>query len=82
MSLQSEIKQFLLQNFLFTSDESALGNSDSLMQKGVVDSTGILELIMHLEESYAIKVQDEEMLPSNLDSVDAIAAFVTSKRGS
>ena len=82
MSLQSEIKQFILQNFLFTSDESALGNSDSLMQKGVVDSTGILELIMHLEESYAIKVQDEEMLPSNLDSVDAIAAFVTSKRGS
>jgi acyl carrier protein len=82
MSLQSEIKQFILQNFLFTSDESALGDSDSLMQKGVVDSTGILELIMHLEEKYAIKVQDDEMLPSNLDSVDAIAAFVTSKRGS
>jgi acyl carrier protein len=80
MSLQAEIKQFILQNFLFTGDESVLANSESLMEKGVVDSTGILELIMHLEERYAIKVQDEEMLPANLDSIDKIAAFVERKR--
>ena len=80
MTLQTEIKQFILQNFLFTSDEAAVANSESLMEKGVVDSTGILELIMHLEERYGIKVQDEEMLPANLDSIDRIAAFVERKR--
>jgi acyl carrier protein len=81
MNLHQEIKTFILQNFLFSTDESALGNSDSLMQKGVVDSTGILELVMHLEERYAIKVKDEEMLPANLDSIDSIAAFIARKRG-
>lgn len=81
MSLQSEIKAFILQNFLFTDDAKVLGDSESLLQKGVVDSTGILELVMHLEQSYGIKVLDEEMLPANLDSVAAIAAFVSRKRG-
>jgi acyl carrier protein len=80
MTLQAEIKQFILENFLFSNDESAVANSESLMDKGVVDSTGILELIMHLEERYGIKVQDEEMLPANLDSIERIAAFVERKR--
>ncbi len=81
MTARREIKQFILQNFLFTEDDSALLDSESLMQKGVVDSTGILELIMHLEERYGIKVQDAEMLPENLDSVDNIAAFLQRKCG-
>jgi acyl carrier protein len=81
MNLQREIKDFILQNFLFTNDDAALSNSDSLMQKGIVDSTGILELIMHVEERYGIKVLDSEMLPANLDSVDSISAFVARKRG-
>jgi acyl carrier protein len=80
MSLQADIKRFILQNFLFTDDEAALADSESLMEKGVIDSTGILELIMHLEEQYAIKVSDEEMLPVNLDSIIRIAEFVQRKR--
>lgn len=82
MNLQAEIKRYILQNFLFTEDDSVLSNSESLMDKGVVDSTGILELIMFLEETYAIKVSDAEMLPANLDSIDRIAAFVERKRSS
>jgi acyl carrier protein len=80
MTIHSEIKGFILQNFMFTTDASALGDFESLLQKGVVDSTGILELIMHLEQVYSIKILDEEMLPANLDSVEAIAAFVMRKR--
>ena len=80
MSIQEEIKSFILNNYLFTSDSSMLGDADSLMGKGVVDSTGILELIMHLEETYQLKVLDQEMIPDNLDSVAAIAAFVERKR--
>lgn len=81
MSTKQEIKKFILGNYLFTSDESVLNDADSLLQKGVVDSTGMLELIMHLEESYGIKVAEAEMIPANLDSVDAISAYVERKRG-
>jgi len=79
MSLRSEIKQFVLGNYLFTNDESAIADDDSLLQKGIVDSTGILELIMHIEEKYGIKVLDDEMVPANLDSVTAVSAFVERK---
>lgn len=81
MSIKNEIKSFILKNYLFTDDDAALADGDSLMQKGVVDSTGILELIMHVEETYGVKVLDEEMVPENLDSVTAISAFVERKRG-
>lgn len=79
MSLRSKIKQFILGNYLFTSDESVLADEDSLLQKGIVDSTGILELIMHVEETYGIKVLEDEMVPANLDSVAAVASFVERK---
>lgn len=79
MNIRTDIKSFILQNFLFTVDQSVLSDADSLMQKGIVDSTGILELILHLEETYSIKVLDAEMLPANLDSVEAIAGFVQRK---
>jgi len=79
-SIRTQIKNFILQNYLFTNDDSALADGDSLMQKGIVDSTGILELIMHVEETYGIKVLDEEMIPDNLDSVANIVAFVMRKR--
>lgn len=81
MNLQQEVKDFIVQNFLFSADASQLADTESLLQKGIVDSTGILELITHLEDTYGIKVLDDEMLPANLDSVEAIAAFVTRKRG-
>jgi acyl carrier protein len=79
MSSKSEIKQFILGNYLFTNDESALADDDSLLQKGIVDSTGMLELIMHLEEKYGIKVAEDEMVPANLDSVVKITAFLERK---
>ena len=81
MNVRQDIRRFILQTFLFTSDESLLGDADSLFQRGIVDSTGVLEVIMHIESQYGIKVLDEEMLPSNLDSVDAITALVERKRG-
>jgi len=81
-NLQTEIKRFILQNYLFSTDESQLSDTDSLMQKGIVDSTGVLELVMFLEEQYGIKVLDDELVPTNLDSVMSIVAFVESKQRS
>jgi acyl carrier protein len=79
MDHKKQIKRFVLENFLFTDDENALANGDSLIQKGIVDSTGMLELISHLEETCAIKVENAEMIPANFDSIDAIGAFVARK---
>ena len=79
-SLLERIQLFILENYLFTSDTGALGVDDSLLGRGIVDSTGMLEIIMFIEEQLGVTVQDEEMVPENLDSVSRIAAFVDSKR--
>jgi acyl carrier protein len=76
MQIRETIREFILKNYLFTADGSALRDDVSLMQTGVIDSTGVLELIFFLEEKFGIKVADEEMVPENLDSVSAIATFV------
>lgn len=79
MEQQRRIKQFVLQNFLFSEDESALGDHDSLIRGGIVDSTGIHELILFLEESYRISVSPDEMIPAHFDSIDSVNQFVTRK---
>ena len=80
MSVKDQVRSFILSNYLFTDDAKALEDSVSLMQGGTMDSTGILELIMFLEEKFGIKVADEEMVPANLDSVNNVVAFVDRKK--
>jgi acyl carrier protein len=82
MDHRTDIKQYVLKNFLFTEDEGAVADQDSLIKKGIVDSTGILELISHLEEKYAIQVGEEEMVPANFESIDAMTAFLGRKLAS
>lgn len=79
MEHRRQIKRFVLQNFLFTEDEKAVGDHESLITKGIVDSTGILELITHLEETFGITVAEEEMVPANFESIDAVTAFLSRK---
>ena len=79
-ALQDQIRSFILENYLFTNDAAALGLDDSLLGRGIVDSTGMLEIIFFIEEQLGVKVKDEEMIPDNLDSVSKISAFVASKR--
>jgi len=79
-ALRDQIRDFILENYLFTSDPSALGLDDSLLGRGIVDSTGMLEIIFFIEEQLGVKVKDEEMIPDNLDGVNKIAQFVSSKR--
>lgn len=74
------IHQYILENFLFTEDESALQHSDSFLDTGIIDSTGVLEIILFIEETFGIKVNDDEMLPRNLDSVDNLTDFVQRKQ--
>ena len=80
MSVTRAVRKFILSNYLFTDDETALDDEQSLVTSGIIDSTGAVELIMHLEHEFGIKVAEEEMVPDHLDSVSKIAAFVNSKR--
>jgi acyl carrier protein len=78
--VRDAVHRFVLENYLFTDDASQLGFDDSLLGRGIVDSTGMLEVILFIEEQCGIKVADSEMVPENLDSVNRIAAYVASKR--
>ena len=69
------IRSFVVETFLF-GDGSAIENGDSLRQRGVVDSTGVLELIGFLEERYGLTVADAELVPENFDSIERVAGFV------
>ena len=77
--LKDKLRLFILENFLFTDDQAELKNDDSFMDRSIVDSTGILEILEFLEEECSIKVEDEEMIPDNLDSIQKIISFVERK---
>lgn len=77
MQLKTEIRQFIVDNFLYGQD--TLGDADSFLGKGIVDSTGILEIVSFLEEKYGISVNDEELIPDNFDSLDKLAVFAAQK---
>jgi acyl carrier protein len=77
-----KVRNFITDTFFFGEQLCQYTNSESLLGKGVLDSTGILELIAYIEEEYEITVEDEEMLPDNLDTLDNIAEFVIRKQES
>lgn len=79
-SIKADLRRFLEENFLMGSRGPALEDSSSFLEHHVLDSTGFLELIAHLEETYGIKVADDEMLPENLDSLDALAVYLGRKQ--
>lgn len=79
MSTETLIRSYILENYLFTDDQSALNSDDSFHDTGILDSTGILEMIYFLEENFDIKIKDEEMIPENLDSVKSIVSFLGAK---
>jgi acyl carrier protein len=80
-SVKSDLRRYLEENFIMGTAAHALGDADSFLDHHVLDSTGFLELITYLEETYGLRVGDDEMMPENLDSIDAVAAFVSRKRG-
>lgn len=75
-SVKARVRDYILENLLFSSDPSELPDDASLLDRGIVDSTGVLELVMFIEETFGLHVKASAMLPENFDSVSAIAAFV------
>jgi acyl carrier protein len=77
--IQKQVSEYLAENFLFGEEGAVIGGDDSFLEIGLIDSTGILELIQFLEESFGIEVDDEEIIPENLDSIKRVTRYVGSK---
>lgn len=78
-SIQSEVRNFVADNFLFGEDPESLQNDDSFLETGIIDSTGVLELVAFIEDQYSVEVDDDELVPENLDSIDRLINFIESK---
>ena len=75
---RDKIRAFIMENFLFGNDQG-LNDDTSLLDEGIIDSTGILELVSFLEEEFDISVEDDEILPENLDSITNATAYLEKK---
>jgi acyl carrier protein len=79
--ISATLRDFICQNFLF-GQPFTLSDEDSLLEHGLIDSTGIMELVAFLEQRYAIAIADDELVPENLDSIDNLVCFLHSKQPS
>lgn len=75
----TEIRAFIVSNFLFGQGGEAVTNDQSFLESGIIDSTGLLELVSFVEQQYGISVGDRELVPENLDSLSNISQFVARK---
>ena len=79
-NIKNKIKQFIIDNFLFDDDSAKkLNDDDSFLEEGIIDSTGVLELIEFLEENFNFKVEDDELVPENLDTINNVVSYISRK---
>ncbi|MHB8079299.1 MAG: acyl carrier protein [Candidatus Krumholzibacteriia bacterium] len=82
MQLREQIRGFIIENFLFGDAEPLGDDAVSLLDNGIVDSVGVMEMVAWLEQNHGVKVEDQELVPENFDSVERLVRFVERKRGS
>lgn len=78
--IKKRLREFVAKQF-YVADPGSFDDASSFLDRGIIDSTGVLELVSFVEGEYGLSIADEEIIPSNFDSVDALVAFVTRKRG-
>jgi len=76
---KQKIRNYIVETFLFDAPDAEFDDDDSLLDSGIIDSTGVLELISFIEEEFDIEVKDEELIPDNLDSLNRLAAYIERK---
>lgn len=77
--VKADVRQYILDNFLMGDAGAQLQDDQSFLDHHVIDSTGFIELVSYLEDTFKVKIMDEEMIPENLDSLNNIERFVRSK---
>ena len=80
MSTQVEIRDFIADNFMMGKSSDELTDTGSLLDLGIIDSTGVLELVGFLEDTYQITIDDDDLIPENLDSISSIVEYIKRKR--
>ena len=79
MPLNDELRRFVTDNFMFGKVGNGFADDDSFLERGIIDSTGVMELVAFLEERYGIRLHDKDLIPDNLDSINGLARFVGSR---
>lgn len=79
MEAREKLRQFIIENFLFGNENATLDDGESFLDSGIIDSTGILEVVGFLEDEFEFEVMDEELVPDNFDSVDKLVAYTAKK---
>lgn len=80
VKVKETVKAFINDRFLLGAGFDGIGDDDSFLENGIIDSTGVLELVTFTEETFGIHIEDEELTPDNLDSLDKLTLFVGNKR--
>ena len=78
-TIEADVRGFVSDNFLFGRKNVSLAGDDSLLEQGLIDSTGVLELVSFIENKFEIKVEDDDLVPDNLDSINRLIAFIETK---
>ena len=81
MTTEATIRNFILETFLFGDTSVDLGDDVSLIESGIVDSTGVLELLGCVEKTWGVAISDTDIVPANFDTIGRIAAFVAARTG-
>lgn len=78
-NIKVKVRAFVVDNFLF-GNANGLADDTSFLEAGILDSTGVMEVVAFLEREFGIKIEDDELTPENLDSIDNIGAFIAQKQ--
>ncbi|MCP4292289.1 MAG: acyl carrier protein [bacterium] len=80
MEVKEQVRNYIIENFLFGDDSPLENDSMSLLDGGIIDSVGVMELVAFLEQDFEMSVADEDLIPENLDSVENLVAYIDRKR--
>ena len=80
MPYKPEIRKFIIENFLYGQDDDTLGDDQSFLENGIIDSTGVLELVSFVQDAYGVAITDNELIPANFDSLNKLDRFIARKR--
>ena len=80
METREKLRQYIIENFLFGNENASLNDGKSFFESGIVDSTGILEVVGFVEDEFGFEVTDEELVPDNFDSIDKLVTYVEKKQ--
>lgn len=80
MTVEEQIRNYIIQNLMFGDETVQLDTNDSLLESGIVDSVGVMELVLFAEQEFSLEIADDEIIPENFDSIGRLSNFIRSKR--